>query len=167
MRTFKRSQAKYVKQSYQTTNWPEYEAGLRQRGSLTVWISEDELRGWGPPERGRQKPGGQQRYSDHAIETALMNMLFNGQIRGMSPRLVPEQTGMTPGWEEKHFDASVRQGQLRLVVSPDGGTLYVAHKDGDDLAVYAIEQATGQLTVLQQPAAGLSPEALTLTSVIR
>ncbi len=36
MTTFKRSQAKYVRKSYQTTNWPEYEAGLRQRGSVTV-----------------------------------------------------------------------------------------------------------------------------------
>ena len=47
MNTFKRSQAKYVKLAYKTANWPEYEAGLRQRGSLTVWISEEELTGWG------------------------------------------------------------------------------------------------------------------------
>ena len=43
MTAFKRTQAKYVKKSYMTTNGPEYEAALRQRGSLTVWISEDEL----------------------------------------------------------------------------------------------------------------------------
>ena len=49
MTAFKRSQAKYAKKSYRTTNWPEYEAGLRDRGSLTVWISEDELTGWAPP----------------------------------------------------------------------------------------------------------------------
>jgi len=36
MTAFKRSQAKYFKQSYATTNWSEYEAGLRQRGSLTM-----------------------------------------------------------------------------------------------------------------------------------
>ena len=29
MTAFKRSQGKYVKKSYRTTNWPEYEAGLR------------------------------------------------------------------------------------------------------------------------------------------
>ena len=45
MTAFKRSQAKYVKNSFKTTNWPEYEAGLQQRGSLTVWISEEELKG--------------------------------------------------------------------------------------------------------------------------
>ena len=39
MTAFKRSQAKYVRKSFKTTNWPEYEAGLRQRGSLTVWIA--------------------------------------------------------------------------------------------------------------------------------
>jgi hypothetical protein len=82
MTAFKRSQAKYVKKSYKTTNWPEYEAGLRQRGSLTVWISEEELRGWGPPERGQRKPGGQQRYSNHAIEMALtVGMVFHLALR--------------------------------------------------------------------------------------
>jgi len=82
MTAFKRSQAKYVKRSYKTANWPKYEAGLRQRGSVTVWISEEELRGWGPPERGQHRPGGQQRYSNHAIETALtVGMVFHLTVR--------------------------------------------------------------------------------------
>ena len=82
MTAFKRSQAKYVRKSYKTTNWPEYEAGLRQRGSVTVCISEEELRGWGPPERGQRRPGGQQRYSNHAIETALtVGMVFHLALR--------------------------------------------------------------------------------------
>ena len=82
MTAFKRSQAKYVKQSYQTTNWPEYEAGLRRRGSLTVWISEEELRGWGTPAHGNRKPRGQQRYSDHAIETVLtVGIVFHLRLR--------------------------------------------------------------------------------------
>ena len=49
MTAFKRSQAKHVQKSYRITNWPEYEAGLRGRGSLTVWISEEELKGWATP----------------------------------------------------------------------------------------------------------------------
>jgi hypothetical protein len=36
-----------------------------------VWISEDELRGWNAPANGKRKPGGQQSYSNRAIETAL------------------------------------------------------------------------------------------------
>jgi hypothetical protein len=32
----KRSQYKYTKSPYRIRNWPEYEAGLRRRGDLTV-----------------------------------------------------------------------------------------------------------------------------------
>ena len=39
MSIFKRTQRKYVKKAYRVKNWREYEAGLRNRGSLTVWIS--------------------------------------------------------------------------------------------------------------------------------
>ena len=82
MTTFKRSQAKYVRKSYKTTNWPEYEAGLRQRGSVTVWIAEDELRGWATPVHAKRKPGGLQRYSNHAIETALtIRLVYNLALR--------------------------------------------------------------------------------------
>ena len=56
MTAFERGQAKYVRKSYKTSNWPEYEAGPRQCGSVTVWISEEELRGrairWPEPEPG-------------------------------------------------------------------------------------------------------------------
>ena len=35
------------------TNWAEYNAALRQRGSLTVWFSEEAIAGWNelPPKR--------------------------------------------------------------------------------------------------------------------
>ena len=36
MSIFKRTQRKYVKKAYRVRNWREYEAGLRNRGSLTV-----------------------------------------------------------------------------------------------------------------------------------
>ena len=28
------------------TNWAEYDAALRQRGSLTVWFGEEAIAGW-------------------------------------------------------------------------------------------------------------------------
>jgi hypothetical protein len=34
------------KMSFKVQNWPEYEAGLRRRGSLTLWIEEDALDQW-------------------------------------------------------------------------------------------------------------------------
>lgn len=65
----KRSQYKYAKSRYRVGNWPEYEAGLRRRGDLTVWFSEGAINSWREPPSG--KPGGQRRYADIAIEAAL------------------------------------------------------------------------------------------------
>ena len=101
MTAFKRSQAKYVKGSYKVTNWPEYEAGLQQRGSLTVWISEVELKGWGPPRHGRRKPGGQAQYSNHAIEIAVtVGMVFQLRLR------------QTEGFLRSLFSLLVLDGQV-------------------------------------------------------
>ena len=52
---FKRTQRKY-KTPYKIGNWRAYEAGLRQRGSVTVWITADAKKAW--CHRGRRKPGG-------------------------------------------------------------------------------------------------------------
>ncbi len=54
---------------YRVTNWPAYEAGLRRRGDLTLWLDEAALAGWAAPKRSR--PGGQRRYSEPAIELVL------------------------------------------------------------------------------------------------
>lgn len=42
----------------------------------------------------------------------------------------PSAKGITPGYEEKHFAASAKRGQLRLIASPDGadGSLII-HQD--------------------------------------
>ena len=32
----------------------------------------------------------------------------------------PSAKGIEPGYEEKHFDVASKQGQLRLIASPDG-----------------------------------------------
>ncbi len=76
MTEFKRSQAKYVKKSYKIKNWSEYSKGLTNRGSLTIWVSNDAISKWSVKPKG--KPGGQLKYSNIAIETALMvRMVFH------------------------------------------------------------------------------------------
>ena len=57
------------KMKFKVTNWAEYDAGLRQRGSLTLWVTSEAVDGWVAPRR--KTRGGQRRYSDLAIETAL------------------------------------------------------------------------------------------------
>ena len=34
------------KMAHHVTNWPEYEVGLRCRGSLTLWITPEALAQW-------------------------------------------------------------------------------------------------------------------------
>src|SRR3984893_15745992 len=55
------------KMSFKVQNWPAYEAGLRRRGSLTLWIEHEALE---CGQTGGQ--GGQARYTDAAIQTSLM-----------------------------------------------------------------------------------------------
>jgi hypothetical protein len=58
------------KMKFKVTNWQEYEASLRRRGSMTLWITPEALAGWVAPRR--KTRGGQPLYSDLAIETTLM-----------------------------------------------------------------------------------------------
>jgi Transposase DDE domain len=58
-----------TEQRRRVTNWAEYDAALRQRGSLTVWFTEAAIAAWHAEPR--TTPGGQPHYSDLAITTAL------------------------------------------------------------------------------------------------
>src|SRR4051794_17716628 len=57
------------RQQHQVTNWPAYDASLRQRGSLTVWFTDEAIRAWRAEPRTTR--GGQPWYSELAILTAL------------------------------------------------------------------------------------------------
>ena len=57
------------KQTHKVTNWRAHDASLRQRGSLTVWFTDEAIEGWRAEPR--MSPGGQSWYSPLAILTAL------------------------------------------------------------------------------------------------
>ena len=67
MTNFKRQQQKHVKKLYRVRNWAEYEAGLRNRGSLTVWLEVDGVShtvpGWNARVPAKKKRGRQKKYS--------------------------------------------------------------------------------------------------------
>ena len=68
------------KARYRVTNWSEYDASLRRRGSLTVWFTDEAIQAWRAEPR--TTPGGQPRYSALAITTALtMGMVFHLALR--------------------------------------------------------------------------------------
>lgn len=58
-----------TKYRYKVTNWKEYNQSLCNRGSLTLWIDEDIASGW--YEEGIKQAGGNNTYSDMAIELCL------------------------------------------------------------------------------------------------
>ena len=68
------------KPRYWVTNWPEYDAAVRRRGSLTVCITDEAIAAW------RAEPrttlGGQLYYSDLTITMALtMRAVFRLALR--------------------------------------------------------------------------------------
>ena len=73
-----------VNRKYETTcrirNWREYERGLRSRGDVTIWLSQEATAAWTPPKNGLR--GGQRRHATLAILTALtLRALFGLPLR--------------------------------------------------------------------------------------
>jgi len=63
---------------YRTINWSEYNASLKQRGSLTLWIDPNLT--WRAPRTGKR--GRQQIYSDEAIQFCLtLKVVFGLALR--------------------------------------------------------------------------------------
>jgi len=77
------------------------------------------------------RPGDVQRMS---AGTGVMHSEFNASrtdpVHFLQIWLVPDRRGITPGYEQKHFPPEQRQGQLRLIASPDAadGSLKI-HQD--------------------------------------
>jgi len=65
---------------YRVTNWPDYDAALIRRGSLTVWFTEEAVAAWHASPTGER--GGQPTYSAIAIETCLaLRLVFHQPLR--------------------------------------------------------------------------------------
>jgi len=79
------------KATYRVRNWPTYNAGLCQRGSITFWLSSDVTDGWKAPKR--EGRGGEALYSDGAIEAMLtLGAVYHLRLR------------QTQGFTESLFD---------------------------------------------------------------
>src|SRR5215216_2712834 len=115
------------RQRRKVTNWPAYDASLRQRGSLTVWFTDEAIAAWRAEPRTTR--GGQPWYSPLAILTALtLRAVFCLALRqtegliGSVIRLlgldlpVPDHTTLS------RRAATLDVPQLRSSIGPDVGS---------------------------------------------
>ena len=137
----KRSQYKYGKSPYRIRNWPEYEAGLRRRGDVTIWFSDDAIKSWRAPTSGR--PGGQRIYANIAIEAALtIRMVFHlplrqteGFLRSLADMLeveipIPDHTTLSRRLKtlgEIPFRAVVSDRPIHLLIDSTGLRIHVGN----------------------------------------
>ncbi|MGM4986078.1 IS5 family transposase [Rhizobium sp. 11_C7_N12_5] len=125
------------KMKFQVTNWAEYEAGLRRRGSLMLWMTPEALSSWQAPKRTTR--GGQPRYSDLAIETALtLGLVFGLRLRQTEGFLTSVLTLMGLDLAvPDHTTRSRRASKRRL---PDGRRQHQARGKGH---VHVLIDSTG------------------------
>jgi Transposase DDE domain len=113
---------KIPKSKYRVTNWPQYDAALLRRGSLTLWFTEEAVAAWRAESTGKR--GAQRVYSALAIETALaMRLVFHQALRQTEGllRSVASLLGLALPIPD-YTTLSRRGGGLRVlpaVVSPD------------------------------------------------
>jgi hypothetical protein len=126
------------KMSFMVPNWPAYEAGLRRRGSLTLWIEDAALESWQTI-----GPSGQARYTGAAIQTSLMLRaafkLALRQIEGLMTSML-SLTGLTISTPD-HTTVSRRAVTLPVIqaTSVPHGPLHVLI-DSTGLQVYGAGQ---------------------------
>ena len=117
------------KTKYRIRNWREYERGLRSRGDVTIWLSEDAIAAWIPPKNGLR--GGQRRYSNLAIRTALtLRVVFGLPLRQTEGFLDSLLSLMSRDLKAPDHTTLSRRNQM-VVVPP----LTRAHDGPSDLIV--------------------------------
>ena len=68
------------KTKYRVANWASYDRALVGRGDVTLWLAPEAIDAWAPGRVGTR--GGQFKYSDLAIETALtLRLIFHLPLR--------------------------------------------------------------------------------------
>ena len=100
---------------YRVTNWPEHDAALVQRGSITVWFTDEAVAAWYAPATGAR--GGQPIYSATAIETGLaLRLVFHQPLRQTEGllRSIAEVLGIAIAIPD-HTTLSRRSGGLTIL----------------------------------------------------
>lgn len=109
------SEPKRSKARYKTTNWAEYNAALKARGSLTIWLDKDMQ--WHAPASGKR--GRQHIFSDAAIQFCLSIKCLFGLALRQSLGLVESLLRMAGlNWRVPDFSTVCRRQKTLRVQLP-------------------------------------------------
>jgi Transposase DDE domain len=126
-----------TKTPYRIRNWPQYNAALIERGSLTLWVDEEAIKAWrytGPTQRGAQYV-----YTDAAIKCVLtLRVVYHLALRatqGLARSIfallqvalpVPSYSTLSRRAAEVAvgLGALPRSGPLHLVIDSSGFKVY-------------------------------------------
>ena len=125
------------KDKYKILNWKEYNNSLKNRGNITIWISEEAIKAW--EYDGQRKRGGRIDFSDLAISTCLtikqvMHLKLRqteGFIEGLFRimkifKRVPDYSTMSrrAGKLEIDLKAVKQSGDINIIVDSTGLKVY-------------------------------------------
>ena len=125
------------KTKYHVRNWASYERTLIDRGDITVWLSQEAIAAWQPESGGTR--GGQRKYSDVAIETALtLRLIFHLPLRQAEGFLtslfrlmgldLPSPDHTTLSRRGQHLDVTLRRPpqvqRLHLIIDSTGLAMF-------------------------------------------
>jgi IS5 family transposase len=115
------------KTQYRVANWPAYNQALVRRGDVTVWLAPEAVAAWTPRRRGTR--GGQRRYSDLAIETALtLRLIYHLPLRQAEGFVNSLFAVMDLDLSSPNYTTLSRRGQhleRRLRPVPSGGGIHL------------------------------------------
>ena len=73
---------KFTKKHYNKRDWAAYNKSLVNRGSITIWFTEDALKKWHEPYETQRKRGAQRTFSDYAMEAChTMRLMYKKPLR--------------------------------------------------------------------------------------
>ena len=115
----------------------------------------------GAAQSGVIRPGDVQRMSaGTGVRHSEFNHAADKPTHFLQIWLLPQQAGIEPGYEQKHFDAASKRGKLALVASPDG-------RDGSVTIHADASLRAGFFTGTERAELALTPNRVSYVHLVR
>ena len=107
---------KIPKARYRVENWRAHDAALRERGSLTVWVTPEAIAARTSSRTGRQ--GRPQAYADLAVDTGLLHSIMG--LLGLELSVPDHITFSRRSINLRVVPALRQEGPVHIIIDPTG-----------------------------------------------